>query len=85
MKNSGSFGKIQGGLPVTSSSYQVAGPGFSSPMQYSGTLPSTGKVSEHDGGNTNEVLVFNLSCSHMIYEKGNIDTAMCSYFFPFEC
>ncbi|CAN6551450.1 unnamed protein product [Malus baccata var. baccata] len=50
---SSSFGKIQGGVPVASGSYQVAEPGFSSPINYSSTLASTGKVSEHDGGNTN--------------------------------
>ncbi|XP_061992517.1 chromatin structure-remodeling complex protein SYD isoform X2 [Rosa rugosa] len=51
---SGSFGKIQGGVPGSSSSYQVAEPpAFSSPMHYGGTLPSTGKAMEHDGGNTN--------------------------------
>ncbi|XP_040374993.1 chromatin structure-remodeling complex protein SYD isoform X7 [Rosa chinensis] len=51
---SGSFGKIQGGVPGSSSSYQVAEPpAFSSPMHYGGTLPSTGKAMELDGGNTN--------------------------------
>ncbi|KAM1066671.1 hypothetical protein ACFX2B_021816 [Malus domestica] len=49
---SSSFGKIQGGVPVASGSFQVAEPGFSSPIHYSSTLASTGKVSEHDGGNT---------------------------------
>ncbi|KAK9933667.1 hypothetical protein M0R45_020850 [Rubus argutus] len=50
----GSFGKIQGGVLGSSSSSQVAEPpAFSSPMHYGGTLPSTGKAMEHDGGNTN--------------------------------
>ncbi|XP_070671595.1 chromatin structure-remodeling complex protein SYD-like isoform X3 [Malus domestica] len=49
---SSSFGKIQGGVPVASGSFQVAEPGFSSPIHYSSTLAPTGKVSEHDGGNT---------------------------------
>lgn len=41
-------------MPGSSSSYQVAEPpAFSSPMHYGGTLPSTGKAMEHDGGNIN--------------------------------
>lgn len=35
---SGAFGKVQGGMPVASSSYPVVDPGFSSPMQFSGSL-----------------------------------------------
>ncbi|XP_016647529.1 PREDICTED: chromatin structure-remodeling complex protein SYD isoform X2 [Prunus mume] len=68
---SSSFGKIQGGVPVTSSSYQVAEPGFSSPMQYSGTMPSTGKVSEHDGGNTNI-----LADANKIFQAGRQNSAL---------
>ncbi|KAG7991412.1 hypothetical protein I3843_02G074300 [Carya illinoinensis] len=32
------FGKVQGGMPVASSSYPAVDPGFSSPMQFSGSL-----------------------------------------------
>ncbi|BBG93235.1 P-loop containing nucleoside triphosphate hydrolases superfamily protein [Prunus dulcis] len=68
---SSSFGKIQGGVPVTSSSYQVAEPRFSSPMQYSGAMPSTGKVSEHDGGNTNI-----LADANKIFQAGRQNSAL---------
>ncbi|XP_065631375.1 chromatin structure-remodeling complex protein SYD [Quercus suber] len=40
---SGAFGKVHSGMPVASSSYPVVESGFSSPMQFSGSL-------EHEGG-----------------------------------
>lgn len=43
---SGAFGKVQGGMPVASSSYPVGEPGFSSPMQFNGS-------SGHEGGSSN--------------------------------
>ncbi|KAM5569106.1 hypothetical protein ABKV19_016562 [Rosa sericea] len=68
---SSSFGKIQGGVPGSSSSYQVAEPpAFSSPMHYGGTLPSTGKAMEHDGGNTNM-----LSDANKIVQAGRQNNA----------
>ncbi|KAG6664353.1 hypothetical protein CIPAW_02G087300 [Carya illinoinensis] len=40
----GAFGKVQGGMPVASSSYPAVDPGFSSPMQFSGSLgPGSGR------------------------------------------
>lgn len=51
--NLGLFGKLHGGVPLASSPFPVAEPGFSSPMQFGGALLSAGKVLEHDGGSSN--------------------------------
>ncbi|KAF5452399.1 hypothetical protein F2P56_027401 [Juglans regia] len=54
------FGKVQGGMPVASSSYPAVDPGFSSPMQFSGSLgPGVGSsnisVDANKSGRQNSV------------------------------
>ena len=54
--NSGTFGKVHGGIPMAASSIPPIKPGLSSPMQFGGTMVSARKVLEKDGGSSNYFL-----------------------------
>ena len=53
--NLGSFWKVDEGAHVASGSFPTAEPGFSSPMQFGGSILTAGKALEHDGGSSNKL------------------------------